>query len=639
MAFQETKQTYEEFIEEIKKFNNHADIPLITKAYDVANKAHEGQKRSTGEPYFVHPLEVALILVRLRADTATICAALLHDTVEDTKISLTAIRKDFGTEIAYLVEGVTKPTGKYTSKEEYKAETIRKILLATTKDVRVMLLRLADRLHNMRTLDTFREDKRKRIAKETLEIYAPIAHKLGIWKLKGELEDWSLRNLDYKTYRRIHSQIDEKRAIREKITRDIVRRIKEGLKEKGIDAEVFGRAKYFYSIYKKMLKKDKKIDQIYDLLAIRIITRNIEESYKALEIVHSLYPPEGKRMKDYIAHPKANKYQSIHTTVKFKKKLLEVQIRTEDMHVMAEEGIAAHWRYKGTERDKKFDQKLSWLKQILDWKRRSKNAADFVETLKIDLFENEIIVFTPKGDPISMPEGATPIDFAYEVHTSVGDHCSKAKVNGAIAALDSQLNSGDIVEILTQTRAHPSRGWLNFSKTKKAKHKIRLSLGIESDHRPKDDRMKIAERGRDTAPLLPRIESDKTLKISKCCPIQFGDKIIGLIMKDGKLSVHHPDCVNIKGFELERKIRLKWKVPEQTPYFKLRAFLEDRPGVLVKLLNFFAKEGLDVKSVNTRIKKKTIVFTFKIATLPEKEQSRLVNLVNEMPEVNEARVD
>ena len=411
MSFETGPIRLEEFMELVRQNNPRADMDKIAKAYMFAEKAHEGQKRSSGEAFFAHPSEVARILLTLKADTATICAALLHDTVEDTSTSLGIVRKDFGEEVAGLVEGMTKISGKnFGTKEEYNAENLRKILLATTKDIRIILIKLADRLHNMRTLATFRPDKRKRIAKETLEIYAPIAHKLGMWKTKGELEDLSLRYLDYDTYIRLKEEIAEKRAEREKIASMLVDNIRQSIQKKGIKADVVGRAKYFYSIYKKMKKKQKEFDQIYDLIAIRIIVNTIPECYKALEVVHTLFEPQLERFKDYIQHPKANGYQSIHTSVRYKKKIIEVQIRTKEMHSIAEEGIAAHWKYKGTEKDKAFDRKIMWLKQILEWLRQSKNATEFVETLKIDLFENEMIVLTPKGDPISLPDGATPVD-------------------------------------------------------------------------------------------------------------------------------------------------------------------------------------------------------------------------------------
>ncbi|MFC1741147.1 RelA/SpoT family protein [Nanoarchaeota archaeon] len=642
MAFESKPITFEEFIDQVKEHNPNANFKLIEKAYRFAEQAHKGQKRSSGEAFFVHPLEVGRILIHLKADSATICAALLHDTVEDTSTSTKTVRDEFGKEIAGLVSGMTKITGKkYESKEDYKAENLRKILLATTKDIRVILIRLADRLHNMRTLATFRSDKRKRIAHETLEIYAPIAHKLGMWRLKGELEDLSFRYLDYDTYVRLKESIAEKRVQREQATSKIVSMIRESLQEKNIESDVFGRAKYFYSIYKKMKKKQRDFDQIYDLIAIRIIVNTIPECYKSLEIIHTLFEPQLERFKDYIQHSKANGYQSIHTSVIYGRKIIEVQIRTHAMHAIAEAGIAAHWKYKGTEKDKAFDRKIMWLKQILEWLNKSKNARDFVETLKIDLFENEIIVLTPKGDPISLPEGATPVDFAYAVHTGVGNHCSKAKVNDRIEPLDHPLNSGDVVEIMTSNNAKPSRGWLNFAVTSKAKSKIRSFLGIEFDHKPRE-----AAASSDYDKIKPHLDrfikilgKKAPLKLSKCCQPGFNDSIIGLNTKDGKITIHKSDCINVHSVDESKQVKLEWVKPEDSNVRKLKVYVTERPGVLADLLNLMAVEKVSVKSVNTRVRKKKIMLTFKIEVDEDEELERIVDKLNALRDVSNVKVD
>lgn len=644
MAFETKPITFEEFICLVKEYNPHADFRLVEKAYRFAENAHKGQTRKSGEEFFVHPSEVARILVRFKADTPTICAALLHDTVEDSSTSLETVEKEFGKSVADLVEGLTKIAGKrFGSKEEYKAENLRKILLATTKDIRVITIKLADRLHNMRTLATFRSDKRKRIAQETMEIFAPIAHKLGMWKMKGELEDLSFRYLDYDTYVRLKERIAEKRGERELATRTITQTIQDGLKKNNIESEVFGRAKYFYSIYKKMIKKQKSFDQIYDLIAIRIIVNTIPECYKALEIIHTIFEPELERFKDYIQHPKDNGYQSIHTAVKYKNKMIEVQIRTNDMHSIAEAGIAAHWKYKGTEKDKAFDRKIMWLKQILEWMRKSKNASDFVETLKIDLFENEIIVLTPKGDPISLPEGATPVDFGYAVHTGVGQHCSKAKVNNRVEPLDHQLNSGDVVDIIVQKNAHPSRNWLKFVVTSKAKSKIRSYLGIEPDNRPKETRKRLeSQKEKQKLPLQDyiQIEGKKAvLKISGCCEPYFGDNIIGLQTKDGKITVHKKDCLNVHTVDKSKHVKLFWIEPEDFNIRKLRVYVSERPNMLADLLNLLSLEKVNVKSVNTRIKKKKIVLTFKIDMEDKSKMNRVVEQMRKIKDVTDIKID
>lgn len=641
MAFESKPITFEEFIDLVRANNPHADLAKLDKAYHFAETAHKGQKRSSGEAFFVHPSEVARILIQFKADTATICAALLHDTVEDASTSIDTVRNEFGDEIANIVEGLTKITGQwFDTKEAYKAENIRKILLATTKDVRVILIKLADRLHNMRTLAAFRSEKRKRIARETLEIYAPIAHKLGMWRIKGELEDLSLRYLEYDTYIRLKEEIAEKRVERELVTAQLVESIRYALKNHGIDAQVEGRAKYFYSIYKKMKKKQRDFDQIYDLIAIRMIVNTIPECYKALEVIHTMFEPQLERFKDYIQHPKANGYQSIHTSVKYKKKIIEVQIRTHEMHSVAEEGIAAHWKYKGTEKDKAFDRKIMWIKQILGWLRESKNAEDFLETLKIDLFQNEIIVLTPKGDPISLPEGATCVDFAYAVHTGIGNHCSKAKVNERVEPLDHQLNSGDVVEIITQNNAKPSRNWLNFVITSKAKSKIRSFLGIEPDRRPKEP---VAEKAKELRlPLLQyiKIEGKKApLRLSKCCEPKLGDEIVGLRTKEGKITIHKKDCVNVHSLDKSKQVGLSWLEPAKIHVRKLRVYVSERPGILADLLNLLATEKVQVKSVNTRTRKKNVMLTFKIDSKEPSELDRIVDKLRRVKDVTDIRVD
>ncbi|MBW2968023.1 RelA/SpoT family protein [Candidatus Woesearchaeota archaeon] len=639
MVFETKPTTFDEFMALVRQHNPHADFDLVAKAYNFAKKAHEGQRRAAGEEFFVHPVEVAKILLGMKADSATICAALLHDTVEDASTSVRTVEKEFGKEIAGLVEGMTKISGKqFSTKEEWRAENLRKILLATTRDIRVILIKLADRLHNMRTLSAFRTDKRKRIATETIEIFAPIAHKLGMWKVKGELEDLSFRHIDTDIYIRLKGEIAETRAQREEVAKHVVKTIQDAIAAKNIDAYVTGRAKYFYSIYKKMKKKQKDFDQIYDLVAIRIIVNTIPECYKVLEVVHTLYEPQLDRFKDYIQHPKANGYQSIHTSVKYKNKILEVQIRTKEMHAIAEEGIAAHWKYKETEKDKLFDRKIIWLKQILEWLRMSMNAKDFVETLKIDLFENEVIVLTPKGDPISLPEGATTVDFAYAVHTGVGNHCSKAKVNGRIEPLDHVLNSGDVVEIITQNNAQPSRNWLNFVVTNKAKSKIRSVLGVEYEHKPKEARKRQAL----PTPLLKHISIEgkrAPLKISGCCDIKIGDPILGFMTKDGKISVHREGCANIHALQNAKQVKLGWIEPEEKDVTKLRVYVTERPRILAELLNLMATEKVPVKSVNTRVRKKRIVLTFKLNTKDPAKVDDVVEKLRRVKDVQDIRFE
>jgi len=589
---------------------------MIKKAYIIAELAHRQQKRQSGEPYFEHPIEVAKILMELKADSSTICAALLHDVVEDTSMSIEKVREMFGDEIATLVSGVTKIDKiHFENKDDYTAENLRKILLATAKDIRVMLIRLADRLHNMRTLKYFKEEKQIRISQETMEIYAPIAHKLGMWRIKGELEDLSLRYLKPEVYRMLTEKINEKRIEREKRTADMVDIISNALKEKGIDAKIYGRAKYFYSIYRKMKKYECDFNEIYDLMAIRVITKTVSECYAAMGILHELYKPIHKRFKDYIAVPKSNGYQSLHTTlVTPHGKILEVQIRTEEMHRIAEDGIAAHWLYKGTERDKRFDKKISWLKQLLEWKRSNANAREFIDSLKIDLFEKEIVVFTPKGDPISLPEDATPVDFAYEVHSSIGSKCSKAKVNNQLVPLDHKLRSGDVVEIITAKNVVPSRQWLKFVVTSKAKQKIRSELKIESDKDPKAIRAQkeIEEQRKNVADYLEVEGKKKPIKLSKCCNPNVGDPIVGFYTKDNRITVHKEDCINIHSLSQNKKANVIWIEEKLTGNKSVKAFVEDRVGVLAEILNLIAREDINIKKINTRQSKELVVITLEL---------------------------
>ncbi|HHW56369.1 MAG TPA: bifunctional (p)ppGpp synthetase/guanosine-3',5'-bis(diphosphate) 3'-pyrophosphohydrolase [Clostridia bacterium] len=466
-------------INRIKKYmGDDANLELIYKAYDFAVNAHEGQMRNSGEPYIVHPIEVAYILADLELDITTIAAGLLHDVIEDTDVTYDQLMENFGKEIADLVDGVTK-LGKieYKSKVEQQAENMRKMLIAMAKDIRVILIKLADRLHNMRTLKYLPPDKQKEKAEETLEIYAPIAHRLGISKIKWELEDLCLRYLHPDEYYDLVEKVAAKRKEREEFIQNIIATIKEKLNEMGIQAEVDGRPKHFYSIYKKMKTQNKTFDEIYDLLAVRIIVNTVKDCYAVLGIVHTLWKPIPGRFKDYIAMPKPNMYQSLHTTVIGPKgETFEIQIRTWEMHKTAEYGIAAHWKYKeGKTTQDEFDQKLAWLRQLLEWQKELKDAKEFMETLKIDLFTDEVFVFTPKGDVINLPAGSTPIDFAYSIHTEIGHRLNGAKVNGKIVPINYQLKNGDIVEILVSPNKDrgPSRDWLQIVKSSQARNKIR----------------------------------------------------------------------------------------------------------------------------------------------------------------------
>ena len=466
--------TVNDLVTKVQQYDPSLDGAWLTRVYDVADQAHDGQRRASGESYIAHPLAVADILADLEMDRATIAAALLHDVVEDTAISIEEVAAQFGAEIATLVDGVTKLTRiPYQSKEDAQVENLRKMFLAMAKDIRVIIIKLADRLHNMRTLSSLPASKQQSIARETIEIYAPIAHRLGIWRVKWDLEDLSLRYLDPDAYRDIAERVAKKRNEREDAVAVVIADLKRDFEKVGLRADVTGRPKHFYSIHKKMLK-GRDFSTIYDLTAVRVITDSVKDCYGALGVVHAMWKPLPGRFKDYIAMPKPNMYQSLHTTVVGPGgDPLEVQIRTWEMHRTSEYGIAAHWRYKEAGKNDDFDTKLTWLRSLLEWQNDMRDSRTFMENLKLDLFDTQVFVFSPKGDVFSMPASSTPLDFAYQVHTDVGHHCVGAKVNGKIVPLDSTLKNGDIAEILVNKSSRPSLDWLSVVKTSGAKHKIK----------------------------------------------------------------------------------------------------------------------------------------------------------------------
>jgi GTP pyrophosphokinase len=459
------------------------DRAQVERAFVYACEHHADQRRKSGEEFIIHPVGVAKICAGMRLDTETLCAALLHDTVEDTSASLDDVRETFGDEVAVLVDGVTKLTGlTFSSRDEAQAENYRKMMVAMASDIRVILIKLADRLHNMRTIDALPKNKQIEKAKETLDIYAPIAHRLGIHAIKWELEDLAFATLHPRKYAEIKGLVNQQRAERERYVSEAGRYLAHELQGLGIDAEISGRAKHFYSIYSKMTKKGREFNEIYDLTAMRVIVDSVKDCYGAVGVIHSLWKPLPGRFKDWVAMPKFNMYQSLHTTVIGPEgRPLEIQIRTREMHDMAEYGIAAHWLYKHDPKATSDDEKLKWLRSLLDWQQELSDPKEFMDTLKVDLFEDEVFVFTPKGEVKSLAAGATPLDFAYEVHTDVGHRCVGAKVNGRIVPLSSELKSGDIVEVLTSKRERgPSRDWLALVKTSRARNKIKQWFKSES---------------------------------------------------------------------------------------------------------------------------------------------------------------
>jgi guanosine-3',5'-bis(diphosphate) 3'-pyrophosphohydrolase len=475
-----------ELVDKVQSYYPAADVGLIRTAYDFSAKVHQGQKRLSGEPYLIHPMAVANIIADLKLDVPSIVGGLLHDTVEDTLTTLDEVKSLFGREIAALVDGVTKlGRANFSSREEKQAENFRKMMLAMGKDVRVILIKLADRVHNMRTLDHMPLQKRILTSQETLDIYAPLSHRLGIAWIKSELEDLALKYLHPEVYYQLKRNVAKKKSDREKYIDEVISIITKKLEGEGIDAEVGGRPKHFYSIYQKMESQNLVYDQIYDLVAFRILVDTPRECYEALGLIHSQWRPVPGRFKDYIALPKLNMYQSLHTSVigPYGERI-EIQIRTHEMHRIAEEGIAAHWRYKEGEEFQVSDiQRFSWLRQLLEWQENLQDPQEFLHTLKEDLFSVSMYVFTPKGDLLNFPKGSTAIDFAYRIHTEVGHHCSGARVNGQLVSLKYILRSGDTVEIITTQQQVPTRDWLKWVKTPRAKSKIRNWLKAQQRER------------------------------------------------------------------------------------------------------------------------------------------------------------
>ena len=560
MGLTKNEQAIENIIAQIQASQPEASVDLIRKAYDFACNAHEGQLRASGEPYISHPLGVAKILAGLQIDTVTISAALLHDVVEDTKVLLEELERIFGKDIAKLVDGVTKLNKiEYKSKEEQQMENFRKMFLAMAKDIRVVLIKLADRLHNMRTLKYMPEPKQQKIAYETLEIFAPLAHRLGISSIKWELEDLSFRYLEPEKYYKLVEQVKQKRQEREKMINETIQILSERIKAMDIKAVIEGRPKHFYSIYKKMQKDHKDLSEIYDLSAIRVIVDSVKDCYGVLGIVHTQWKPLPGRFKDYIAMPKSNMYQSLHTTViGTHGQPFEIQIRTWEMHRVSEHGIAAHWRYKEGNRgaDRDFDQKTAWLRQLLEWHQDLRDPADFVETVKLDVFADEVFVFTPRGDVIDLPAGSVPIDFAYRIHTDVGHRCVGARVNSKMVPLDYKLSNGDIVEIITVKQGNgPSRDWLNIVGSSETKNKIRQWF-------KKERREENIIKGRESLERESKklgydykelVKSDRLAGVSKKFNVLNEDDLFATIGYGG-IAVHSVITKLIEAYKKEQRI-------------------------------------------------------------------------------------
>src|SRR2546423_5196294 len=488
---------FEQLLAKVAKNRPHENPEIIRKAYEFSLLHHQGQTRASGEPYLIHPLEVAMVLADMKLDSTAIAAGLLHDAIEDTPVTNEDVRREFGEHVVHIVEGVTKIDKiDLASREERQAENVRKMVLAMVDDIRVVLIKLADRLHNMRTLKHLPEERRQQVAKETLEIYAPLAHRLGMGKVRGELEDLSFRYVDPIGYDQVRTAVEQRRKAGEAFLAKLVKILQGKLKENGVEAKVESRIKRLYSIHQKLLRQRITVDQVYDLLAVRIITKSVKDCYTVLGAIHQMWRPVPGRIKDFIAMPRPNLYQSLHTTVITEDgHQFEVQIRTEEMHKMAEEGIAAHWKCKdGSPVSAKDEQRLAWLRQVVEWQQDVKDPSEFLSTLKVDLYPEEVYTFTPKGKVVILPRDASAIDFAYAIHTEVGHSCVGARVNGRIVPLRYKLGNGDVVEIMTQPGHNPSRDWLGFAKSSRARNKVKHWLNIHQRERAIEIGKKLMEK-------------------------------------------------------------------------------------------------------------------------------------------------
>jgi guanosine-3',5'-bis(diphosphate) 3'-pyrophosphohydrolase len=512
-----TVTKFRELMRTLRANRPNDDLELVKKAYEYSQKHHAGQTRASGEPYLVHPLGVALVLAEMKMDPVAIAAGLLHDSVEDTSVTIVDLRKEFGEQVAHIVEGVTKISQiDFATREEQQAENLRKMMLAMVDDIRVVLIKLADRLHNMRTLEHLEPERQQKIAKETLEIYGPIAHRLGMGKIRGELEDLGFRYLDPITYEQVQKAVEARRKKGQQFLARVEQVLRDKLKEAGVTAEVESRIKRLFSIHKKLVRQKINVEQVYDLYAMRVITQSVQDCYAVLGIVHNVWRPVPGRIKDFIAMPRPNFYQSLHTSVITEDGTpFELQIRTEEMHRMAEEGIAAHWKYKDGPVSAQDEQRLAWLRQVVEWQRDVSDPTEFLSTLKIDLYPEEVYTFTPKGKVVVLPRESTPIDFAYSIHTEVGHSCVGSKVNGRMVPLRHRLHSGDIVEILTQPGHKPSRDWLGVVKSSRARNKIKHWLNLHQRERAVEIGRKLIEKeARKYRVALKEIKDEELQKIA-----------------------------------------------------------------------------------------------------------------------------
>jgi GTP pyrophosphokinase len=640
-----------------KRFNR-GDVERMKRALEFAIQAHQDQLRLSGEPFVTHPIHVSKILYDMGFDANVIIAGLLHDTVEDTGITIEQLKADFGEEVAGLVDGVTKISMiRSVNIKQRQADNVRKMLLSMVNDIRIILIKLADKMHNMATLEFLERDRAQRIARETLDIYAPLAGRLGMARIKVELEDLALSALEPEIYEDIKNQVVQKQDIRERYIEGVKRILVAEFEDHGISGFIFGRVKHFYSIYKKMKDRDKALDEIFDLFAIRIITNSVRECYEILGIVHKLWMPVTGRFKDYIAMPKTNMYQSLHTTVMGPEgKSLEVQIRTEDMDIIAEEGIAAHWAYKeGRKQLRGVEKELRWLNKLKGWKENLDNPAGFMEDVQKDLLMDEIYVFTPKGDVIELPIGSTPIDFAYKIHTEVGHHCIGAKVNGRIIPLRKSLHSCEVVDILTSKNGTPSREWLDVVRTSRARHKIRAHFSkidaIKEDERSvetvrlqeslgkkqkKQTRRVSPGSDRSDYRLVADGERNVQLNLARCCTPHPGDDIIGYITRGKGITVHRVDCRNLKALRdyQNRIISVEWEEKTKKVH-QVNIDARDRSGLLMEIATAIANSNANILELHMKAYHSgQAKVTCRIQVSDEQQLAIILKTLEAIPEVS-----
>ncbi len=627
----------DELIQKVKSYEKEEkNIELIKKAYNFAKKAHKDQFRASGKPFIWHPLAVASILADLKLDALTIAAGLLHDVVEDTNVSLDEIKKEFGEKIASLVDGVTNLNKyEFRSMEEYHAESLRKVILASIKDIRILFIRLADKLHNMQTLEYFRKEKQKRIAKEAMEIYAPIAYRLGICSIKWQLEDLAFKYLHPEIYEEISQKIKKSMEHREKEIEKIIAVVRKELEKHGKkDVIIKGRPKHIYSIYRKMQRKKCSFEEIYDVVGIRIITKTVKDCYEILGIIHNMWKPIPKEFDDYIAMPKSNMYQSLHTVVIGEGgQPIEIQIRTEEMDNIAENGIAAHWRYKGVCDNSEFDNKLNWLKEVLEWKQSLKDYKEFLEMLHIDLFEDEIFTFTPKGKVIELPKGSCVIDFAYAVHSELGERAIGAKVNGKFVPLKTVLKNGDIVEVITSKTQRPSRDWLKYVKTSRARSKIKQYIrSVEKI--PVSASASVGEEKKELEEWIISVSgiTNPKIKLSKCCNPLPGDQIVGLASKVGRVMIHKKNCKLIKGRTRSLRkfiVHAEW-VDKIGPNVEITVRGLNRVGLFVEILNAIISTKTNIKKANAKSAGELIECSFLLESRGIDHLKKIISLIKNL---------